>query len=458
MIGGGLAGIAAATALARFGKRVTLLEAKSQLGGRATSYTDQTSGEVIDNCQHVSMGCCTNLRHLCECLGIADHFQIEKVLYFVDPQNRITSFTEGMLPAPFHLTGAFLKLPYLSLREKFHFATAIRALAKTTNQQLSNVCFLDWLKLHKQTDNLIRNVWEVVLISALSESLDRIDASYARKVFVDGFLSNRTGWRVEIPEASLDVLYSEKTLAALNQLNIKVLLQARVAHLNVENDKITSVHLRDGNLYAADDFILAVPQHQVHSLIPQQYVDHPVFQKLNQIESAPITSVHLWFDQPITELPHAVLLERMSQWVFNRGSDDAQPPRYRYQIVISASRNLQGMTQSEVINTVRGELSEVWSVAKSATLLHARMITEKRAVFSVTPGINELRPAQQSPIPNLQLAGDWTHTNWPATMEGAVRSGYLAAINVLNRYDLSMNILQQDLPVAFLSRWLLGVK
>jgi uncharacterized protein with NAD-binding domain and iron-sulfur cluster len=184
---------------------------------------------------------------------------------------------------------------------------------------------------------------------------------------------------------------------------------------------------------------------------------------VSRLESAPITSVHLWFDRPITALPHAVFVGRLSQWMFNRTllqtggqADDPSAPHY-YQIVISASRNLEGRSQQETIDEVLRELAAVWPDTKTAGHEHARLVTEHKAVFSVTPGADALRPVQQTPIDNLQLAGDWTRTGWPATMEGAVRSGYLAAENVLARLGSPDRILQPDLPTAKLSRWLLGM-
>ena len=463
IVGGGLAGIAAATALARFPLRVTLLESRNRLGGRATSHVDAESGEILDNCQHVSMGCCTNLTSLAESLGIGDLFQIEETLNFIAPDGKLSEFSASNLPAPLHLSGAFLRLPWLSFSEKCRFAWACRSLARSNLESLRGRSFLDWLKQHRQSDNLIRNVWEIVLVSALSESLDRIDAAYARKVFVDGFLANRDGWKVSIPTVSLDALYSERTMETLRSRGVEIRTQSRVTGFDLGDQCIAAVLTHDGQRLEADEFLLAVPQHQVGRLLPDDERLRAVRESADRIESAPITSVHLWYDRPLTDLPHAVLIERMGQWVFHRGrvEHDSRPASL-YQVVISASRNLGSLSTGEILETVHQELLEVFPLASDAKRLHGRVITERRAVFSCVPGIDEHRLPQQSPIENLQFACDWTRTGWPATMEGAVRSGFLAAENVLRRHGFlrpgEPPLLQPDLPVSSSSRWLLGLR
>lgn len=465
IVGGGLAGIAAAAGLSQAGRQVLLLESRPTLGGRSTSYVDKESGETVDNCQHVSMGCCTNLRSLCERLNIADAFRTESTLNFIAPNGQCTAFAADPFPAPFHLTRAFLRLPYLTFREKRLFALAVRALAKGKPQELSGTSFADWLRRHHQTDALIQNVWDVVLVSALSESLERIDAAYARKVFVDGFLKHAAGWTVEIPTVDLDKLYSVRTRRALEQAGVTVYVQSRVAQLNLDQETISSVQLTDGTVIPAKHVILATPQHQIDSLLPNDVLFDDLRSCASRIETAPITSVHLWYDRPLTTLPHAVLVGRLGQWLFNRGERRLhEQSAWYYQIVISASRQLKAQTQEQIVAHLDQELQDIWppttQQAQSNTrakILHSRIITERRAVFSVTPGIDHLRPAQQTAVSNLQIAGDWTQTGWPATMEGAVISGYLAAENILTKLGRPTKLVRPGLPTSLGARWLLGI-
>ena len=174
--------------------------------------------------------------------------------------------------------------------------------------------------------------------------------------------------------------------------------------------------------------------------------------------TAPIASLHLWFDRPITSLPHATLVGRLSQWLFNRSRPEATGrTTHYYQVVISDAREVAQRPQADVIAEVVSELKSIWPESVSAELLHSRTVIEHKAVFSPLPGSDKLRPLQQSPIANLQLAGDWTCTGWPSTMEGAVRSGFLAAENVLGQLGRSANWLQPDLPISALSRWMFGL-
>ena len=489
--GGGLAGLAAAVALTERGLPCEILESRPRLGGRASSFLNPTTDSYIDNCQHVSLGCCTNFRHFCETTGLAEFFRREATLYFIGPNGKVDPFSASSLPAPLHLAGAFARLSYLTWRDKLALARGLKALARGVGPEERGLPFSEWLARHGQTRAAIDRFWHVVLVSALSETLDRIDVEHARKVFVDTFLAHRDGWFVEIPTVPLEELYGGRLTEWLTSRGTTIRMQATVEQIELAEDRAAAVRLSSGEIVTGDDFIVALPFFRVRSILPKSLAAHPDL-------AAPISSVHLWFDRPITELPHAVLVDRLCQWMFNRtalgkprvaGSDQREGPvfanannhsgairsasdpatlpetakeskatgEHYYQIVISASRELAGQSREAILAQVLAELTAVWPETARATLLHSRQVTEHRAVFSPLPGVDELRPWQQSPIDNLQLAGDWTRTGWPATMEGAVRSGYLAAANVLARLGRAESVVQPDLPVGVLSRLLMGV-
>lgn len=511
IVGGGLAGLAAASALAPRGFAVTLLESRPRWGGRASSFVDATTDEPIDNCQHVALGCCTNFLHFCRSVGIERFFRREERLTFIGPDGRTSDLAASPLPAPLHLFPAFARLDYLTWREKWRLALGLSALARARPADSGEEPFLHWLERHRQPPAVIERFWHVVLVSALSETLDRIDVGHARKVFVDGFLRNRRGWEVWIPTVPLDELYGpvvERSLAehgavcrlqcgvrrvedAVPSTQYSVLSKESGGRAGEANrtreplsapdatpgtpyqvlsteysvsDRASGVELRSGERIEADDVILAVPQFLVGDLLPEGWRSRPEFAALDRLETAPISSVHLWFDRPITTLRHATFVDRLSQWLFNRSAiqeregDTAGPAaQHYYQVVISASREVTGQSQESTIRAVTDELAEVWPVVREARLLHARLVTEHKAVVSMLPGVERFRPSQQSSIDNLHLAGDWTRTGWPGTMEGAVRSGYLAAEGVLRRHGRHEPLVQPDLPTATLSRLLLGL-
>jgi squalene-associated FAD-dependent desaturase len=489
IVGGGLAGLAAAVALAERGVGVTVLESRPRLGGRASSFVDKATGTQIDNCQHVSLGCCTNFQHFCRTLGLSHLFRTERELYFIGRDRVVNRLAAGPLPAPLHLAVAFARTSYLSVRDLLAIGRGMRSLASARRSNVQSDDFATWLERHRQPQSAIERFWTPVLVSSLSETLDRIDVASAQKVFVDGFLANCEGWQVQIPTVPLDALYGTRLTNWLAARGATVRLQAGVDRLAIEGGCAVGVVLRTGETVEAEQVIVAVPHWLALDLLPPECRNHPDLAKVSELESAPISSVHLWFDRPILfpagsrgatdrqlgnqsgELPHAVLIDRLSQWIFNRDvlhSRDAStlqnsqgPPRseqgHNYQVIISASRNIASNTQQEVIDQVVRELAEVFPQAGQAALLHARLVTEHRAVFSVRPGAESCRPPQQSPIPNVQLAGDWTRTGWPSTMEGAVRSGFLAAQNVLRLLRRAETVLQPDLPVAPLARLLMGL-
>ena len=474
--GGGLAGLAAAVALTQRGIKCLVLESRPRLGGRASSFLDPTTETYVDNCQHVSLGCCTNFRHFCETTGLAEFFRTEKTLYFVGPDGRIDKFSAGPLPAPLHLSGAFAGLRYLTLGDKWRLVLGLRSLARGFTAKERTMPFSDWLVKHRQTPTAIARFWHVVLVSALSESLDRIDVEHARKVFVDTFLAHRDGWLVEIPSVTLEDLYGGRLTEWLTSRGSEIRLQSSVDQLELCDERASGVRMSTGEVIEGDEFIVALPFFRAMTVLPPALAQHPDMAGIQNLQAAPISSVHLWFDRPITELPHAVFVDRLCQWVFNRTALSgrstapnvnqaavavapvAASNEYYYQIVISASRELAGQSRESILAQVLAELTAVWPVTGTVRLLHSRQVTEHRAVFSPVPGVDACRPAQQSPVGNVQFAGDWTQTGWPATMEGAVRSGYLAAQNVLKRLGRADPVLQPDLPVATLSRWLMGIR
>jgi squalene-associated FAD-dependent desaturase len=457
VIGGGLAGLACAVALASRGYRVTVLESRQRLGGRAGSFTDPTTHQLVDACQHVSMGCCTNLAHFLKTVGVDRFLAAQPRLHFVTPDRRASVFKADPWPAPLHLGRALFGAHYLTPVEKLRVAWGLLALARAKPD--ADPPLLDWLLAHRQTRRTIDRFWGVVLVSALNESVERLGLKYARKVFIDGFLRHRDGFVVHVPTVPLGRLYGDELRDWLTRHHVEVRDNAGVKCLAVAPEAserssrsfqterpLHTVHhllLRDGSTVAADWYVLAVPFDRVADLLPDELAREPYFADVRNLSPSPITSVHLWFDRPVMKLPHAVLVDCLGQWVFNRG--EVAPGEWYLQVVVSASEKLKALGRDEIERRIVDELSRLFPAVAAARLVRAKVVTEHTATFSAVPGVDRWRPPQASPVANLAVAGDWTATGWPATMEGAVRSGYLAAEVILARSGRPERVLRPEL-------------
>jgi squalene-associated FAD-dependent desaturase len=442
IVGGGLAGLAAATALAPRGFHVTVLESRNRLGGRASSFTDAATGQLVDACQHVSMGCCTNFQHFCRTIGIDHLLARQPTLYFMTPDGKVSPFGADRLPAPFHLTRSLWRAHYLTLGDKLRIAWGMLALLRADPDD--DQPLLPWLRRHRQNARTIDRFWGIVLVSALNESIDQLGLKYARKVFRDAFLRHRRGFEVSVPTVPLARLYGEELQQWFDRQLITVETGAGVSAIQGTNETVTGLQLRNGSVLQADWYIAAVPFDRLLDLLPQSIVEsNACFAGVKHLEASPITSVHLWFDRPVTDLPHVVLVDCIGQWIFNRG--ESRPGEHYVQIVISASKTLRGAGRDEIQRLVEQEIREIFPGAKTATIVRAKVVTEHAATFSPTPGVDRWRPSQETPIRNLFVAGDWTATGWPGTMEGAVRSGYLAAEALLRRLGRAERVIRADL-------------
>jgi squalene-associated FAD-dependent desaturase len=457
VVGGGLAGLAAAAALVDRGCAVELFEARRKLGGRAGSYVDRETDELIDHCQHVAMGCCTNFLDFCRRMGVAELLERHATLFFFGPDGGRSDFAPSRwLPAPLHLAGSLLGLKYLSWRSKVGIARAMLRLIRARRGSSSlEPRVLDWLRGQQQSEEAIERFWKVVLVSALGESLDRAGLSAARKVFLDGFLAHRDASHVLVPRVSLGELYDARIALSLRQRGVLLHLESTVNSVLGTRDRVDAIQLADGAHHEFDTVIVAVPWQHLDKILSSEVREavDPIGQ-FATILSAPITSVHLWLDRQIMNLPHAVLVGRLAQWVFARPREATNAATHYYQVVISASHDLAGRERQSVVEEVMADLRAVFPGAAKTQVIRWQVITDRDAVFSMEPKTDSLRPPQRTAIPNLFLAGDWTATGWPATMEGAVRSGYLAAEGVLAQHGHPQQIVAPDLPRGWLVRLL----
>ena len=405
--GGGLAGMAATAALASAGYEVELFEARPYLGGRATSYSlpraDGTS-EILDNCQHILLRCCVNLLDFYGRLGVADQIQFHREFYFIEPGGRTSVFGAGSLPAPLHFTGAFLRMRYLSLSEKLALARGLLALRSEYphRKDLRDISMAQWLNEKRQPPRVVERFWRQILVSAINEELDRMAAFWGFQVFWLGFLASSTGYEMGIPSTCLGDLYASAAWARIPSVRLRL-------RTPVESVSGQGVFVA-GELHKADYYVTALPFEKAELAGSPAPAD---------FEHSPITGIHIWFDRPITDLPHATLLDRTLQWMFNKGGG-----RY-IQLVVSASRTLIPMDRRQVLEQALRELAEFFPVVREASVERFHVVKEVRATFAAKPRL--VRPTADTDDPRVFRAGDWADSGWPSTMEGAVRSGYLAA-------------------------------
>ena len=456
MIGGGLAGLSSAVALADAGLCVRLLERRPFLGGRAASY-DLPGGEHVDNCQHVTLGCCTNLAHFYARIGSSHKIAFFNELYFVDSAGHRAVMQASPLPPPLHLAPSLLLYPFLNWTDRHAIGHAMMAIARRGDgngiRDGSGESMLAWLRRHGQSQAAIDKFWNVILVSALNEEVSRTDARYGLDVFWKAFLSNRRGGLFGVPRAPLGDLY-ENVAAAIERLGGSVVLRAPVRGLRVSDGRIAGVQMDGGAEETADLYVLAVSHQAFLDLLPSSVIDgEPDFADVRRLRVSPITGVHFWFDREVMAERFLATLDTITQWVFNKSQLYGRPGGY-LQLVISASYDLMQRSRQEIIDLCRSELRVLLPATREANLLKATVVKEAAATFSPEPGSDDWRPTQRTPLPNLYLAGDLTRTGWPATMEGAVRSGYLAAEAVLDALGAPQRLVQPDLPPEGLARWL----
>lgn len=454
VVGGGVAGMSAACALAGAGMRVQLIERRGYLGGRASSYLHPGVGEVIDNCQHVLFGCCTNLIGFYQRIGVADRIHWTHEMTMIEPGGRRSQLGPSWLPAPLHGLPKLMAAHAFTLADKLALGRAFSALMRPVPHD-STESLGSWLARNGQTKGALERFWRLVIASALNADIDVIALPYAAKVIRELFMNSAQAGSMGMSTVPLSDLYAGAA-EFLAQHDSRVLLNANVeaAEWNGKSAQWT-LATREGNI-TSDFLVMALPFEAMAKLLPRMPAVAGVetlTQQIERHEHWPICSVHLWFDREITALDHAVLLDREIHWMYNKGR--LQPWRKLkgsyVELVISASRAFAALTREQAIAQAVSELAEFFPEVASAKLEKAALVKEVRATFGVPPGIDAARPTAVSPWPNCFLAGDWTATGWPSTMESAARSGHLAAEALCQSAGAPRSFLDADLkPRGFM--------
>jgi squalene-associated FAD-dependent desaturase len=430
VIGGGFAGLAAAVELAGAGKRVLLLERRSFLGGRAYSFTDKTTGDVIDNGQHLMMGCYHHALNFLGKIGALEKlkFQTQPRVDFLDERDGHARFECPSLPAPLHLLGGLFNLQTIGWGDRIGALRVGLELRRMNGRRaaLADLTVHEWLNRLGQSENMQKKFWNVMALATLNESPEVASADMFARVLDQAFLHTKRDSTMVISKVGLSDLYTEDARTLIEARGGEVRLNAEVHQIVFENGRALGVEMRDGERIEAEAVISAVPYFALKRLLtPEDLAGKECFRNIDRFKSAPIVSINLWYEEQVTDLEFVGLLDSQIEWVFNKNSiiGEATKKRQHLALVISAAHDAATRSKEELIEMAVSEMYRFFPASRRQRPLHAFVVRERDATISHAVGLARLRPSQQTEFDNFFLAGDWTDTGLPATIEGAVWSG-----------------------------------
>ncbi len=426
VVGGGLAGITAALACADAGAEVVLVERRARLGG--LTWSSRRNGLWFDNGQHVFLRCCTEYLRLLDRLGVDDlvSLQDRMTVPVLAPNGRTSVIRRSALPPPYHLGASLLRYRHLSMRDRVALGPAVRVLMKVDPDDpvSDTTTFGAWLGAHGQRPRAIDALWDLITLPTVNLHAEEASLALAARVFRTGLLDDAAAGDIGWSRVPLQQLHGDAATRALEAAGVELLLSTPVER--VDGASVTT----DARTIGADAVILAVPHDVAAAMVPSGALDAP-----ERLGSSAIVNVHVVLDRRVTELAMAAVVDSPLQFVFDR-SDSAELPRAEGQclaVSLSAADEYLAWPTSALVRHITDALAAVFPAARHANVRDASVVREPRATFRGVPGTARLRPAAATPVPGLFVAGAWTATGWPATMEGAVRSGRTAAALALDQ-------------------------
>ncbi len=430
VVGGGLAGIAAALECADAGARVVLLESRRRLGGAASSTVRH--GLRVDNGQHVFLRCCTEYRGLLERIGAAGDVALQQRLRIavLSPGRRPAWLTRNGLPAPLHLAGSLLRYPFLSPRERVALARSMRALDRldTDDPAVDARAFGDWLREQGQSRAAIERLWELIARPTLNLRCDDASLAQAAYVFQAGLLRDREAGDIGWASVPLSDIHDRAAHRALAGSGVRVRLGCRARAIVAASGASLRIEADCHPTLEANAVIVAVPHERAARLLRDAGVPTP---DLARLGSSPIVELHVVYDRPVLGLPFAAAVNSPVQYVFDRTSSAGANGGQYLAVSLSAADDEVYMTVEDLRERFAPALAALLPAARSTRIVDFFVTREHFATFRAAPGARPLRPGARTGCPGLFLAGSYTDTGWPATMEGAVRSGRAAAREAL---------------------------
>lgn len=447
IVGGGLAGLSAGVRLSQQGVKVTVLEKRPFLGGRAFSFKDPETGVEVDNGQHVFVGACAEYMSFLKEIDAWDNVRMPRRLATRVIRNGKTAWLRASTRIPGSAANmpALLRYGHLSISGRLRLLygiTRIRFARRKSGGTLESETFDSWLRRHGQNDETISRFWNLITLPALNDDITAVSADAGLMLFQVALLGAPENAAIGYPVVGLSRLAGDAANSFITRNGGTVRTAADVAELLVEEDRCIGVRLTNGELIQADSVILALPASATRELLPMQLQEHEFFAPAANIETAPIVGVHIWYDRQVMDDIFVATLDSSLQWVFNvtkmhERESEADEAGQHIAISLSGAWKWKDMSKAELRENFVNEMERVFPEAAKAEV--RRVITVKMldATFRVTPGAETHRLPQATPVPGLFLAGDWTRTGWPSTMESAVRSGNLSADAVMKQLSVT---------------------
>jgi squalene-associated FAD-dependent desaturase len=439
VIGGGLSGLAAAVDLAGQGIDVALFEQSGKLGGRCFSFTDEKTGDVVDNGQHVLIGAYHHTLQYLETIGTRHYLQKEPRLRVPlhHPIKGLAVFDVPSLPKPFHLTAGMLKFNLLTFRDRQKLLNVGKVLQRQDGKmekKLSAYSVDRWLRESGQTEEAIKCLWKPIAVSIMNEQPARASAMLFARSLRSAFLGKTSDMSILLSTVGQTELYVESAVKFLLQKNIRIRTSSEVRSVEVHGSKAVGIQMKNGERVNAHSVISAIPHYSLSKLLPEKFRHDHSFANLNNISSSPIVSIHLWYDKEFMGMKYIGLIDKHLQWLFNRRKIMGEQKATSYlSAVISGAHEYIDLPKTQIAKLAVDDIESVFPEARNASLIHSIVVKEKRATFSPTCEAVGLRPSIETPIENFYLAGDWVDTGLPATIEGAVMSGFNAARQIARK-------------------------
>ncbi|MDR3626218.1 MAG: hydroxysqualene dehydroxylase HpnE [Ignavibacteriaceae bacterium] len=415
VIGSGLAGLTSAAYLSLNGFQVEILEASPKPGGRAYSFKDSETGSIIDNGQHIMMGCYKETLKFFNLIGARENLILQdriKVNFVKENFNLLPLQASG-LPYPLNLLSALLNYKALTFKDRLLFLKFFLSLPFVLEKDIKSLSVYDWLIEEKQNENIIKAFWEILAVGALNTNIKKASAVTFAIILKEIFFRGNKVATIIIPKLGLSETYCKNALSFIEEHNGKINFGEQVTDIKFSNEMVFEIETTKRKITEFDFVISAVPLYALEKMLPEFKSEYNF-----ELTYSSIVSIHIWLKENHLDELFYGLIGSPVHWIFNH--------QEHVTLVISDAGEFVNMSNEEIFNMVATELEKYVKIAKDKIISY-KVIKEKRATFIPSKEILNTRPKQRTPLQNFIIAGDWVNTGLPSTIESAVKSGRIAA-------------------------------